>query len=95
MGGGKWREVGNGALFVEGIINPPFFQTEIFPFSPYTTYQKVCQVSTLWAKLSQILISKCYNSAQKLWKTITKSYNSYAKYFKMFENFQGFFEKAS
>ena len=37
-------------------------------------------ISTIWTKSSQYLISKCYKIVQKLWKTITKSYNIYAKY---------------
>ena len=57
-------------------------------FVKYPPYQFM---STLWANLSQYLISKCYNSAQKLWKTITKSYKTYGKYSKKFQNFQGFF----
>jgi len=76
-GSGEW------STFVEGIVKPPFFQTEIFPFSPYTTYQKVCQVSTIWTKPSQILISKCYNSVQICGKMITKSYKTYGKYLKI------------
>jgi hypothetical protein len=46
----------------------------------------------IWANMSQILISKCYNFAQKSYKSITKSYKTYGKYSKKFQNFQGFFK---
>jgi hypothetical protein len=39
--------------------------------------------STIWANLSQYLISKCYNFAQKCFKSITKSYKTYRKYSKI------------
>ena len=57
-------------------------QTNPVP-KPHTIKILFCQVSnisTIWTKSSQYLISKCYKIVQKLWKTITKSYNIYAKY---------------
>jgi hypothetical protein len=65
--------------------NPISYKICFVKYPPYEF------MSTLWAKLSQYLISKCYNSAQKLWKSVTKSYKTYAKYPEKYQKLSGIF----
>jgi len=90
--GGKWGLIHllEKAFVIPGgcSSNQPSSQT-LYHIKPYLSNTKHIK---LWANMSQYLISKCYNFAQKSLKTITKSYKTYGKNLKMFENFQGFFD---
>ena len=87
--GGKWgMEHSLRGRRNPGSSNQPSSQT-LYHIKFYLSNIKHIKI---WANMSQILISKCYNSAQKSYKTITKSYKTYGKYSKKFQNFQGFFK---
>jgi hypothetical protein len=71
--GGKWgMEHSLRGRRNPGSSNQPSSQTLYHIFSHLSNIKH----TNIWANLSQILISKCYNFAQKSYKTITKSYKT-------------------
>ena len=86
------EESGEWSTLYRGRRNAWAAAVQTNPVPKPLSYKILFVKSNIWANMSQILISKCYNSAQKSYKTITKSYKTYGKYSKKFQNFQGFFK---
>ena len=90
--GGKWgMEHSLRGRRNPGSSNQPSSQT-LYHIKFYLSNIKHIKI---WANMSQILISKCYNFAQKSYKTITKSYKTYAKYPENIQKLSGIFYNVS